>query len=173
MKKFIAILLCTACIALPGFAKPQLVKKFTPGTQGTVLLFVASMCPCTDAHRIMVKNLMNEMQNRDITFTCVFSNEGETRVLAEHFFKQIEWDMPYVLDSKGKLAIQYGATNTPQAIVLDGLQQMVYRGPIDDSNRNLGRVKNAYLQNALHDVVAGQPVQMAEVTPTGCWIVRR
>jgi hypothetical protein len=30
-----------------------------------------------------------------------------------------------------------------------------------------------YLENALHDVLSGQPVQLAEVTPTGCWIMRK
>ena len=171
--RFLLVTLCVVQIVMPLYAKPKLVKRYEPGARGTVLLFVASMCPCTDAHREMVKRLVADAYPRGVEFYCVFSNEGETRVLAEHFFRQLGWDMPYVLDGRGKLAQQYGATNTPQAIVLEGMTQMVYRGPIDDSNRNLGRVTKPYLQNALADVIEGRAVQVAEVPPTGCWIVRQ
>jgi hypothetical protein len=154
-------------------AKPQLVKRITPGPRGTVILFVASMCPCMDAHRAMIRTLTEELQGQGINFVCVFSNAGETRDLAENMFRQIGWDMPYILDSRGTLAEKYGATNTPQAIVLDQFQQMVFRGPIDDSSKNLGRITQPYLKNALADLMAGQSVQVAEVAPTGCWIVSR
>jgi len=173
MKKIILLIISVLLVAAPLSAKPQLVKRYEPGARGTVLLFVASMCPCTDAHREMVKRLMADTESRGVDFYCVFSNAGETRDLAEHFFRQLGWDMPYLLDGRGKLAQQFGATNTPQAIVLDGMQQMVYRGPIDDSNRNFGRITKPYLQNALADVIDGRPVQIAEVPPTGCWIVSR
>ncbi len=173
MRRSLITLLGVVLIATSSFAKPQLVKRITPGTRGTVVLFVASMCPCMDAHRLMIKSLTESLQDQSINFICVFSNAGETRDLAEYMFKQVGWDMPYILDSRGTLAEKYGATNTPQAIVLDAFQQVVYRGPIDDSSKNLGRVTQAYLKNALNDLLAGQPVQLAEVAPTGCWIVRR
>jgi hypothetical protein len=174
MKKLISILLIGAAFtSVPAISAPRAVKNFTPGTRATVLLFVASMCPCTDAHREMVRNLVAEAEGSGINFYCVFSNQGETRSLVDHFFKQIGWDMPFVLDSQGKLADRFGATNTPEAVVLDAMQQVVFRGPIDDSNRNLGRVTKPYLKDALNDVRAGQAVQVAEVQPTGCYIVTK
>jgi hypothetical protein len=173
MKITVVSLLCALVFALPVLAKPQLVKTFTPGPKGTVLLFVASGCPCMDSHRLIVQSLLKELQGSGINFYCIFSNEGETRILAEHCFNQIGWDTPYILDSQGKLADKYGATNTPQAIVLDAMRDVVFTGPIDDSSRNLGRVTQAYLQDALHDIMTGRAVQLSHVQPTGCWIVTK
>ena len=173
MNRTLTIIMCGLLLALPVQAAPKAVKNFTPGARGTVLLFVASGCPCMDAHRLMVKSLLSKSQNTGINFYCIFSNEGESRVLIDHFFNQIGWDMPYIVDASGKLADRYNATHTPEAIVLDPALQMVFRGPIDDSSRNLGRVTQAYLQDALHDIQTGQPVRVADVQPTGCWIVTK
>ena len=49
----------------------------------------------------------------------------------------------------------------------------INREPIDGSNLNQGRVENAYLKDALEDVLAGRKILIPEVTNgSGCWIVR-
>lgn len=154
------------------YAKPRPAKAITPGTKGTVLLFVASLCPCTDAHRVMVENLLEQNRSKGINFYGVFSNIGESQELVEYFFRSIGWQMPYLLDSSGVIAKKYKATHTPQAVVLSQSKKVLYRGPIDDSNLNQGRVTKAYLKNALDDILVGRTIKTPEVTATGCWIVR-
>jgi|SRR3990170_3936309 len=153
--------------------KPHRAKSIIPGSKGAVLIFVASLCPCTDAHRVMVDNLLEQAGPEGIKFYAVFSNLGETEERAEYFYRNLGWKMPYYLDSDGELAKRYKATRTPQTVALDRAKKTLYTGPIDDSNLHQGRVENAYLKNALEDILAGRPVRHPEVSQMGgCWIVR-
>lgn len=153
-------------------APPKQVRSFSPGTKGTVLIFVSSLCPCTDAHRQMVESLLNQTKTKGIKFYLVFSNKGESTDFIEYFYRSINWDIPYILDTSGILLNKYKATHTPQAFVLSPQKKILYRGPIDDSNLNQGRVDKPYLKNALEDVLAGRAITSSEVAGTGCWIVR-
>jgi hypothetical protein len=173
MKNLFGILLLSLALTVAGFAKPVQVKRITPGSSGTVLLFVSSQCPCTDAHRGIVNRLLDTARPQGITFYCIFSNAGETPELVNYFFRNIGWDMPYLLDLNEKLADRYHATNTPEAMVLGTDGALLFRGPIDDSAKNQGRVDRAYLPEAIDDVLAGRAIRSPEIPPAGCWIVRR
>src|SRR4030065_1576396 len=115
MKKFwliwVAILL-TAGIISTALArqKPIRANSIVPGSKGAVLIFVASLCPCTDAHRIMVDNLVEKTGPKGVKFYAVFSNLGETEERAEYFYRNIGWKMPHYLDTAGELAGRYKAT---------------------------------------------------------------
>ena len=178
MKKFwlawVAILPVLFLVTLTSAKeKPLRAKSIVPGSRGAVILFVASLCPCTDAHRIMVDNLVEQTRAKGIKFYSVFSNLGETEERAEYFYRNIGWKMPYYLDSDGVLASKYKATRTPQTVVLSPQGKALFTGPIDDANLYQGRVEHAYLQDALADIIAGKPVRAPEVPPLGgCWIVR-
>ncbi len=178
MKKFwliwVAILLLAGIISTAlAKQKPIRANSIVPGSKGAVLIFVASLCPCTDAHRVMVDNLLEKAGPEGIKFYAVFSNLGETEERAEYFYRNIGWNMPYYLDTDGKLAKDYKATRTPQTVALDRAKKTLYTGPIDDSNLHQGRVENPYLKNALEDILAGRPVRHPEVSQMGgCWIVR-
>ncbi|OGC90342.1 MAG: hypothetical protein A2142_03120 [candidate division Zixibacteria bacterium RBG_16_48_11] len=167
-----ALALVTLLLSL-GWAKPQRAKTIIPGKKGTVLIFVASLCPCTDAHRIMIDNLVEETSPKGFNFYSVFSNIGETEERAEYFFRNIGWKMPYYLDSDGKLAEKYKASRTPQTVVLNPRGDVLFNGPIDDANVNQGRVENPFLKNTLVDILANKAVRNPLVPPLGgCWIVR-
>ncbi len=151
---------------------PKQVRSFSLGSKGTVLIFVSSLCPCTDAHRQMVESILEQTKAKGINFYLVFSNKGETKDFIEYFYRSINWDIAYILDTAGNLLNKYKATHTPQAFVLSPKNKVLYKGPIDDSNLNQGRVDKPYLKNALEDLLAGRAVQTPEVAGTGCWIVR-
>lgn len=156
-----------------AWAKPHRAKTVVPGKRGTVLIFVASLCPCTDAHRIMIDNLVEANGPKGFNFYSAFSNIGETEERAEYFFRNIGWNMPYYLDSDGKLAQKYRATRTPQTVVLNPKGEVLFNGPIDDANLNQGRVENPFLKNALEEILANKRVRTPLVPPLGgCWIVR-
>ena len=67
-----------------------------------------------------------------------------------------------------------GATITPEAVVLDARQRVVYRGRIDDRFVELGRERPAAtrrdLRNALTAALAGKPVSPAKTQAVGCFI---
>lgn len=147
------------------------MSKLVPGKRGTVLLFVSSMCPCTDQHKLEVKQLMSVTQSRGISYYCVFSNITENDSRIGQFYRNIGWDMPYLHDENGRLAQKYGASRTPQVVMLDAAGTPVYRGPIDDSNKNLGKIEHAYLRNNVNALLNGESLDFTEIPAIGCWLV--
>ncbi|NUO18891.1 redoxin domain-containing protein [bacterium] len=147
------------------------MTSYVPGKRGTVLIFVSSMCPCTDQHRIEVKQLLTTTRSRGISYYCVFSNITENDSRIGQFYRNIGWDMPYIHDKDGSLAKKFGASHTPQVVMLDANLQMIYRGPIDDSNRNLGKIEHAYLRDNVNSLLKEESLPFTEVAPIGCWLV--
>lgn len=79
-------------------------------------------------------------------------------------------DYPVLLDESGEVGRAYGATNTPQLFVIDARGALVYKGALD--NAPLGKVPAEghliYVNDALAQVAAGRPVEVAETKPYGC-----
>src|SRR5262245_49580128 len=78
-----------------------------------------------------------------------------------------------VLDPKGAVGKQYGATNTPHMYVVDRAGMLVYAGAIDDRpTTRKSDVQGAqnYVQAALQAVAAGQPVKTPVTRAYGCTV---
>ncbi len=148
------------------------LPKARGGAKGTIYFFLGSLCPCTDAHKHSIVQLLSLAPNRGIKPVAIFPNRGESVELVEHFFKGLGFTMTYVIDSTNRLVVKFGAKKTPEVFLVDARGKVVYSGPIDDSVENLGQVKNAYLKNAVLDLSAGRPVAVPKAEGSGCWIVR-
>lgn len=82
------------------------------------------------------------------------------------------WNIPFPVlnDNDGTVGRQYGATRTPEMVIIDPSGRIVYHGAIDDDPRgNKDQVVN-YVQQALDALLAGQPVSVARTDPYGCTI---
>lgn len=85
------------------------------------------------------------------------------------------WSMehPILRDESGSVGKAYGATNTPQMVVIDKAGTVVYAGAIDNSpdgekqSPEGGKLVN-YVDAALADIAAGRPVQTTVTKPYGC-----
>ena len=121
MKKALLILL------IFGWTSPSF------GKNGTILLFVASHCPCSDPHRLLVQSLFKEYQSKGVQFYAVFSNKEENKELASRFMKQTGWIFPWLIDHDGKIKERFDAKVTPEAFLIDEKEKIIYRGAIDDS----------------------------------------
>jgi len=138
----------------------------------TVLIFVASRCPCAEPHRLLVQSMVHNYGGQGVKFYAVFSNKGETKELAKRFMRQTGWEFPWIIDRDGKIMSQFGAKLTPEAILTDSKNRIVYRGAIDDSVPNLGQIKNPYLKTALVQLFEGKQVEPKSTPPYGCYIIR-
>jgi hypothetical protein len=76
-----------------------------------------------------------------------------------------------LLDPTGTLGRQFGATTTPDMVVIDAQGKVIYMGAIDDipsfSIDDIARADN-YVADALDATLADQPVKVAETKPYGC-----
>ncbi len=76
-----------------------------------------------------------------------------------------------ILDPKGDAGRTFSAKTTPHMFVIDADQTLVYQGAIDSNSsvwaRSIPGATN-YVQAALDDLKAGNPVSTAETAPYGC-----
>ena len=82
-----------------------------------------------------------------------------------------EWAMghPVLLDEDGAVGRAYGAVTTPHMYVIDKQGALVYRGALDDQplGKGDGKAQN-FVDKALADLTAGNPVGLAETKAYGC-----
>jgi hypothetical protein len=50
--------------------------------------------------------------------------------------------------------------------------QLVYKGAIDDNYKDIDRVKEFYLKDAIEQLVNGKKIKVSETDPVGCSIKR-
>ena len=135
--------------------------------QTAVLLFVSPTCPLSARAFPELNRLYNDFSPRGIKFFAVYA---ETIREPPHAF-------PALLDPAQKLARQTGATATPEAIVLNAIGAVLYRGRIDDRGIEAGKMRpqatRADLRIALEEITAGKPVSVAETKPVGCTLFLR
>jgi len=72
------------------------------------------------------------------------------------------------MDSEGKVGLSYGAKTTPHMFIITPDGNVAYAGAIDD-DRSVGTLgKTNHVLHALHDLLQGDKVKVAETAPYGC-----
>ncbi|GAB4452909.1 MAG: thioredoxin family protein [Armatimonadaceae bacterium] len=149
---------------IEGKAHPLGMAKKQP----TVFLFLSVECPIANRYTPRIVALASEYGAKGVAFFAVYPNQIETVEAVRQHSGERKIGFPVVRDS-GALTKEFGATTTPEAVVLDGSGKVRYQGRIDD-NADTIRVRTADLRNALDAVLAGKPVQVARTRPFGCLI---
>lgn len=151
-------------------AKTHVIRWDRDEIQGTVLIFMSSVCPCSQSHEKKIVELIRRYPQ--FQFIGVHSNNEEDLTFAKAHFKNSSIPfLAFANDREQILANRFGALKTPHAFVVDRSGQTVYRGGVDNSH-DAGKASTDYLENALRDVIAGRPVKLAETKPLGCVISR-
>jgi hypothetical protein len=139
-----------------------------------VLIFVSAECPVSNRYAPEIQRLYKEFSPKGIRFTLVYPNPSDDAgVIAKHLSDyglptSVERDPNHLLVKKAQ------ATVTPEAVVLDNTDRIIYKGRIDDRFVELGRERPAAtrhdLRNALDALLAGKPVSPAQTQAVGCFI---
>jgi peroxiredoxin len=77
------------------------------------------------------------------------------------------FNFPYLHDETQQVAGSYGATRTPEFVVLNKDRKVVYLGAMDDSPDGKSITKR-YLDDAIAAALAGQSAPVSETPPVGC-----
>ena len=84
----------------------------------------------------------------------------------------MNYRFPYLLDEKSELANTFGAKTTPHFFLFNSNDQLVYKGAIDDNYKNIKKVKEFYLEDAINQLAKGKKIKTSETKPVGCSIKR-
>ncbi len=137
----------------------------------TIITFVATQCPVSNAYNERMAALYNDYAPKGAKFVFINSNRTEPAAeVAEHARKN-GFPFPVYKDADNVVADRFGAQVTPEVFVLDNAGVIRYHGSIDDS-QIVARVSDQRLRNALDSLLAGKPVPAAQTKAFGCTIKR-
>ena len=162
--------------AAPDFTLPDADGKqhslaSLKGKSGTLILFVATECPVSNAYNARMQKLADDYRARGVNVIGINSNSTEPAAEVKQHAADNGLTFTILKDPGNKIADSYDAQVTPEAYLLDASGKLVYRGRIDNS-RNGDSISSTELRDAIEAVLAGKPVEKAEVRAFGCSIKR-
>jgi peroxiredoxin len=141
------------------------------GKSGTVILFIATKCPVSNAYNARMAKLADDYRARGVNVVGINSNSTEPAAEVKSHAADKGLNFTILKDAGNQIADRFDAQVTPEAYLLDASGKLVYRGRIDNS-RNGDSVTASELRDAIDATLAGKPVEKAEVKAFGCSIKR-
>lgn len=141
------------------------------GKNGTVLIFVATQCPVSNAYNERMEKLAQDYKARGINVVGINSNSTEAAAEVKAHAAKNNLTFPILKDNGNKIADTLGAMRTPEAYFIDAGNKLLYHGRIDNS-RDMSQVNSSELRDAIEATLAGKPVAKATAVAFGCSIKR-
>ena len=141
------------------------------GKNGSVLIFIATQCPVSNAYNERMEKLAQEYKAKGINVIGINSNVAESADAVKAHAAEKKLTFPILKDAGNKVADRLGATVTPQAYFIDASNKLLYLGRIDNS-RNAAEVSSSELRDALDAALAGKPIAKPTANAFGCSIKR-
>lgn len=166
--------------ACPDFELPSTrgESKSLKSYEGKKLLligFTCNHCPYVQAYEERLNHLTKLFRDRGVAVACINSNDAENYP-DDSFEKMKEralekgFAFDYLRDEDQSVAKAFDAACTPEFYLYNSSRRLVYHGRIDDNMKEPESVKENYLQNAIEDLLAGQPVRKPQTSAIGCSI---
>ena len=141
------------------------------GSKGTVLIFIATRCPVSNAYNERMQKLAEDYRAKGVNVVGINSNSTEPAAEVKSHAAEKGLTFAILKDAGNQIADRFNAQATPEAYLLDASGKLVYHGAIDNS-RNGDSVTSSYLRDAVEATLAGKPVEKTEVKAFGCSIKR-
>ncbi|OWK35081.1 redoxin family protein [Fimbriiglobus ruber] len=150
--------------------KPLVVEN----AKAHVIVFITNDCPISNGYAPEINALVKEYADKPVRFFAAHVDPDLTPDAARKHASEYGLTLPIVLDTKHQLVTATGVTTTPEVVVIDHTNQIVYRGRIDDRHADLGKKRQAPdkrdLRDALTAVLAGELVKVSKTEAVGCAI---
>lgn len=166
MKKYIILILFSLTAAYS-----QAQKKLT------VYVFMAEECPVCN---YVAKSLQStSIKYKDeVNFVAVFPQRLSNIKTASLFKKKYNLDLFTIeIDKEQKITSKLNASVTPEVIIVDDLNNILYQGRINDSYAAPGRIRHGRvkedLKEALQLILQEKEVLKPWPEPVGCFITKR
>ena len=141
------------------------------GSEATVVMFIATKCPVSNAYNSRMENLYNNYKDKGISFIAINSNKAEGVEEIKSHAKEHDLTFLILKDEQNKIADKFEASVTPEIYVLNSNYEVQYHGRIDDS-REEDNVESKDLEKALNEILAGKKVSNSRTKAFGCSIKR-
>jgi thiol-disulfide isomerase/thioredoxin len=137
-------------------------------------MFICNHCPYVKHVQKEIIEISRDYQEKEIGIVAISSNDIEAypedspEAMREEA-KKWQYNFPYLYDESQVVARRYDATCTPDFFLFNSLNELVYRGQLDDSRPgNSLPITGNSLRTALDDLINGNPVNSEQVPSVGC-----
>ena len=144
---------------------------------GLLVIFTCNTCPFVVMWEDRYKLVEQIAEENNIGLVYINSNYKKRKSddsferMQEHA-KKMDYQFPYLLDEKSKLANIFGAKTTPHIFLFDNKNTLVFKGAIDDNYKEIKKVEKFYLKDAIKQLVSGSKITVSETKAVGCSIKR-
>jgi len=183
---FFFLLLLVSCGQAPVFSGEILNETFvTPdgvnrqlkelkGSFGTVMVFFSPECPLCINYTKTINDLDSIFVQSGISIILVYPGKYYSASQISEFSHSYSLHENALLDPELKIAGQFKATVTPEAVLINREGNIVYSGAIDDWSYETGRKKrtaaNKYLFESITALLENRKPAIPYVEPAGCFI---
>ena len=153
----------------------QITLAEVKGDKGTLVIFSCNTCPWVLKWEKRYVDISKRYKNKGVGIIAVNSNvsrfDGDDSLekMAIHA-REKNYNFIYAQDPNARLAYAFGATKTPHIYLFNDQNQLVYRGAVDDNARSEFDVDEAFLINALDQMLAGEQITKPVSKALGCSI---
>lgn len=123
-------------------------------------------CPAVKGALPTIKKTAEEFKAKGVIWIAVDSTKGREAKKNAEFKKEHGLISTIVMDTDGKVGHLYGATNTPQFVIINK-GTVAYTGAIDDGAMGKPGTR-VYVAEALSSVLKGEEVKVKTTKPYGC-----
>ncbi|HVF43642.1 MAG TPA: redoxin domain-containing protein [Pyrinomonadaceae bacterium] len=161
---------------VPDFALPDADGRehtlaSLKGPKGTVIIFMATKCPVSNAYNGRMQKLSEDYAPRGVNVVGVNSNVAELAPEVKQHAAEKGLKFTILKDKDNRIADRFDAQVTPEAYLLDASGKLVYHGRIDNS-RSGDSITASELRDAIDAVLSGRAVEKQEAKAFGCSIKR-
>lgn len=144
------------------------------GKKAAVLFFISTDCPVANKFAPEIQRLVARY-GKQVQCTLVYPDPDLTpTAIQKHLAAFGYGKLPAVHDRGHRLVRATGAGITPEAVVVDAMGRITYRGRINNFYADFGKPRRVVtvhdLRDALDAVLTGKPVAHPRVEAIGCFI---
>jgi thioredoxin-related protein len=141
-----------------------------------MIVFFDVECPICQTYTRRLQ-VLYEKHNSQIDFIVVYPTKNTKQKDIQQFQKEYDFKLPFVIDTRHEWVRKWNATTTPEVILCDSKNKILYRGSIDNQFVGLGKFRpkmtESYLLMAIEAVIDGQEIDLKTTEPIGCLINRK
>ncbi|MEM9372016.1 MAG: redoxin domain-containing protein [Planctomycetota bacterium] len=152
------------------------LSSYTDKGHVVVLEWYSPECPFVKKHyrsdTQTMNNLINAWEGKPVTWLRINSasldHKYGDRDVNLKSFEKFKITGPVLVDSSGKVGKMYGAKRTPEMYVIDTNGTLAYHGAIDNDRGASAAGDVNYIEKAVAEIIAGQPVTTPTTNAYGC-----
>lgn len=144
---------------------------FTNAGRLTLFVFLSPECPLCQNYTTVLNKLEKEYQGK-VKCYGIFPGQAYDAAAIQAFREKYKIDYSLLIDGSFRLTRYLQATVTPETILLNDKNELVYKGAIDNWLKDLGKMQPKTTAHYLQDALSRYPDRYnpKRTRPVGCLI---